>query len=63
MLDQPAGHTWHVRWLPCEDFAVSPKEADKHVFLFRVEPRANHGSLAAVTGPKIDAFTCTSSAG
>jgi hypothetical protein len=54
MLDQPPGHPWHVRWLPREDVSVSLEEADERVFLFGVETHADHGSLAAVTGPKVD---------
>jgi hypothetical protein len=54
VLNQPSGHTWYVCWLRREDVFDSPKEADERVFLFRVEPRADHGSLAAVTGPEVD---------
>jgi hypothetical protein len=56
MLDQPSGNPWNVRWLPCKDVSVSPKEADERVFLFGVEPRADHGSLAPVTSPELNAL-------
>jgi hypothetical protein len=54
MLDQPPGHPWHAHCLPCEDVSVSPKQDDKCIFLFRVQPRADHGSLATIAGPKVD---------
>jgi hypothetical protein len=54
VLNQPPGHSWHVRWLACEDVSVSPKEADECVFLFGVESRADHGSLAIVAGPEVN---------
>jgi hypothetical protein len=54
VLDQPPGHPWHVRWFPSEDVSVSPEEADEHVFLFRVETRPDHGSLAAIARPEVD---------
>jgi hypothetical protein len=54
VLDQPPGHPWHVRWLPSEDVSVSPKEDDERVFLFRVEARPDHGSLAVVACPEVD---------
>jgi hypothetical protein len=37
-----------------EGVSVSPKEADEHVFLFRVETHPDHGSLAAIARPEVD---------
>jgi hypothetical protein len=44
----------HVRWFPREDVSVSPEEADKRVFLFRVEARPDGGGIAAVACPKVN---------
>jgi hypothetical protein len=54
VLDQLPGHSWHVRWLPCEDVAISPEEVDERVFLFGVEAGPDGGGLAAVAYPKVD---------
>jgi hypothetical protein len=54
VLNQLPRHPWHVRWFPCKDVSVSPEEADKRVFLFRVEIRPNHGSLVVVSYPEVD---------
>jgi hypothetical protein len=54
VLDQLPRHSWHVRWFPCEDVAVSPEEADEHVFLFGVEAGPDGGGLVAVACPEVD---------
>jgi hypothetical protein len=54
LLDQLPGHSSHVRWLPCEDVAVSPEEVDERVFLFGVKAGPDGGGLAAVTCPKVN---------
>jgi hypothetical protein len=54
VLDQLPGHSWHVRWLPCEDVAVSPEEADEHVFLLGVEAGPDGGGLSGVTCHEVD---------
>jgi hypothetical protein len=54
VLDQLPGHSWHVRWLPREDVAVSPEEVDERVFLFGVEAGPDGGGLAAVACPEVD---------
>jgi hypothetical protein len=54
VLDQLPGHSWHVCWLPHEDVAVSPEEADERVFLFGVEAGPDGGGLAAIACPEVD---------
>jgi hypothetical protein len=54
VLDQLPGHSWHVRWLPREDVAVSLEEADERVFLFGVKAGPDGGGLAAVACPEVD---------
>jgi hypothetical protein len=54
VLDKPPGHPWHVCWFPREDVSVSLEEADERVFLFRVETRPDHGSLAVVARPQVN---------
>jgi hypothetical protein len=54
MLNQLPGHSWHVRWLPREDVAVSPEEVDERVFLFGVEAGPDGGGLAGVARPEVD---------
>jgi hypothetical protein len=54
VLNQLPGHSWHVRWLPREDVAVSPKEADERVFLFGVEVGPDGGGLAGVACSEVD---------
>jgi hypothetical protein len=54
VLNQLPGHSWHVRWLPREDIAVSPEEVDERVFLFGVEAGPDGGGLAAVACPEVD---------
>jgi hypothetical protein len=54
VLNQLPGHSWHVRWLPREDVAVSPEEVDEHIFLFGVEAGPDGGGLAGVTCSKVD---------
>jgi hypothetical protein len=36
MLDQLPGHPWHIRWFPCKNVSVSPKETDEREFLFLI---------------------------
>jgi hypothetical protein len=54
VLDQLPGHSWNVHWLPREDVAVSPEEADERVFLFGVEAGPDGGGPAAVACPEVD---------
>jgi hypothetical protein len=54
VLNQLPGDSWHVRWLPREDVAVSPEEVDERVFLFGVEAGPDGGGLAGVACPKVD---------
>jgi hypothetical protein len=54
VLNQLPRHSWHVRWLPREDVAVSPKEADERVFLVGVEACPDGGGLAGIACSKVD---------
>jgi hypothetical protein len=54
VLNQLPGHSWHVRWPPREDVAVSPEEVDERVFLFWVEAGPDGGGLARVACSKVD---------
>jgi hypothetical protein len=54
VLNQLPGISWHVRWFPCEDVAVSPEEVDERVFLFGVGAGPDGGGLAVVACPEID---------
>jgi hypothetical protein len=56
MLDQLPGHSWHVRWLPRDDVAVSSEEVDERVFLFGAETRPDGGGLAVVACPEVNCF-------
>jgi hypothetical protein len=54
VLNQLPGHSWHVRWLPREDVAVSPEVVDERVFLFGVEAGPDGGGLAGVACSEVD---------
>ena len=44
----------HVRWLPCEDVPILPKEGGERAFLYRVEAGPDHGSLVRLIIPEDD---------
>jgi hypothetical protein len=63
VLNQLPGHSWHVRWLPREDVAVSLEEVDERVFLFGSGPAPMVVVLLLSPVPRSIVLTRTSSAG
>jgi hypothetical protein len=48
MLDQLLGHSWHIRWFPCEYVIVSLKKVDEREFLFVIQQGVDNNGLGGV---------------
>jgi hypothetical protein len=54
VLGQFSQDSRHIRRLPCEYVSVILQKLDKRTFLFVIQARADVGSLALVSEPKVD---------